>query len=102
MKEHDEERELLAQEDDLLRSARALSPSEQKALRAAARATLAKDRRINIRLSSRDLEALQSQANRYGMPYQTLISSILHRYATGDLLPERAAPATRKTGPWAG
>lgn len=34
---------------------------------------------------NRDLSSLQRRANRYGMPYQTLISSILHRYVSGDL-----------------
>jgi len=44
-----------------------------------------KDKRINIRISSRDLNSLQRKANRYGMPYQTLIASVLHRYVAGDL-----------------
>ena len=55
-------------------------------LRAAAAATLRKDARINIRLSSRDLRALQSLALREGIPYQTLVSSILHKYAEGRLV----------------
>ena len=36
--------------------------------------------RINIRISSRDLVSLKRKANRAGMPYQTLISSVLHQY----------------------
>ena len=55
-------------------------------LRAAAAATLRKDARINIRLSSRDLRALQSLALREGIPYQTLVSSVLHKYAEGRLV----------------
>lgn len=58
---------------------------EVKQLQASARETLNKDKRINIRISSRDLESLQLRANRYGMPYQTLISSILHRYVSKDM-----------------
>ena len=50
-----------------------------------ARATFRKDRRLNIRLSSRDLEAIQKRALAEGLPYQTLISSLLHKYASGRL-----------------
>jgi len=55
----------------------------------AARATLRKDRRINIRLSNLDLEIIQKRAVEEGLPYQTLIASLLHKYAAGRL-PERA------------
>ena len=44
-----------------------------------------KDRRLNIRLSSKDLEAIQKRALAEGLPYQTLIASLLHKYATGRL-----------------
>ena len=47
--------------------------------------TLTKDKRINIRLSSRDLEDVQMRAAEEGMPYQTLIASILHKYVSGRL-----------------
>lgn len=50
-----------------------------------ARNTLRKDSRVNIRISSRDLEALQAKAVEDGMPYQTLMASVLHRYVTGRL-----------------
>jgi predicted DNA binding CopG/RHH family protein len=50
-----------------------------------AAATFKKDRRINIRISSKDLEALQKRALREGIPYQTLVSSILHKYVSGQL-----------------
>ncbi len=50
-----------------------------------AKATFQKDRRINIRLSSRDLEALQKRALREGIPYQTLAASVLHKYVSGAL-----------------
>jgi predicted DNA binding CopG/RHH family protein len=45
-------------------------------------ATFRKDRRLNIRLSSKDLEAIQKRALAEVVPYQTLTSSLLHRYAT--------------------
>lgn len=61
---------------------------EQEAARyrEAARATLRKDKRVNIRMSERDLVHLQKAALREGLPYQTLISSILHKYINGRLV----------------
>jgi predicted DNA binding CopG/RHH family protein len=50
-----------------------------------AKATFRKDRRLNIRLSSTDLEAIQKRALAEGLPYQTLIASLLHKYAAGRL-----------------
>ena len=55
-----------------------------------ARATFKKDRRVNIRISGKDLEALQKRALEEGIPYQTLIASLLHKYVSGRLV-ERAA-----------
>src|SRR6476620_11271931 len=56
-----------------------------------AKATFRKDRRLNIRLSSKDLEAIQKRALAKGLPYQTLIASLLHKYATGRLKEIRGA-----------
>ena len=64
-------------------------PEEKRALMEAAKSTLQKDRQVSIRLSSRDLVSLKRKANRYGIPYQTFISSVLHRYASGDIHLER-------------
>ncbi len=50
-----------------------------------AKATFRKDRRLNIRISSKDLEAIQKRALAEGLPYQTLIASLLHKYAAGRL-----------------
>lgn len=50
-----------------------------------AKATFRKDRRLNIRLSSNDLEAIQKRARRRGLPYQTLIATLLQKYASGGL-----------------
>ncbi len=58
--------------------------------RAVAEATFKKDARINIRLSSRDLHSLQARALKEGMPYQTLVSSILHKYVDGQLIDKSA------------
>ncbi len=54
--------------------------------RAAAKATSVKDQRINIRLSSPDLKGLQVRAMEEGLPYQTLIASVLHKYISGRLV----------------
>ena len=62
--------------------------SELKRYREYARATFKKDRRVNIRISSQDLDALQKRALREGIPYQTLISSILHKYVSGRMKEE--------------
>lgn len=50
-----------------------------------AKATFRKDRRVNIRISSKDLEALQKRALEEGIPYQTLMSSVLHKFISGRL-----------------
>ena len=52
----------------------------------AARASLAKNRRINIRIPSRVLEDLQLRAVEEGIPYQTLIASILYKFSLGRLV----------------
>ena len=49
-------------------------------------ATFKKDTRINIRLSSKDLRALKARALKEGIPYQTLVSSVLHKFADGQLV----------------
>jgi len=59
---------------------------EIKRHKAIAEATFKKDARINIRLSSRDVRSLQAKALREGIPYQTLVSSILHKYVGGQLV----------------
>lgn len=47
---------------------------------------IAKDKRITLRLSSSDLEGIQARAVEEGIPYQTLISSVIHKYLTGRLV----------------
>ena len=64
--------------------------------KAAARATAIKDRRVNIRLSSGDLRDIQVRALEEGVPYQTLIASVLHRYVTGRLADRPAAGAQER------
>ena len=59
--------------------------SEIAKLQKYARNTLQKNKRINIRLSERDLLGIQTKAVEEGLPYQTLISSVLHKYLRGTL-----------------
>ena len=67
------------------------SKAELQRMRAAARATSIKDKRVNIRLSSADLLDIQAKALAEGMPYQTLIASVLHKYVAGKLA-EKESP----------
>lgn len=64
----------------------------------AARATALKDRRVNIRLSSGDLSDLQVRALQEGVPYQTLIASIVHKYVTGRLAEAPGAAPIPRSG----
>ena len=70
---------------------------ELATFKAAARATALKDRRVNIRLTSADLNDIQVMALEEGIPYQTLIASVLHKYVTGRFTeqPNPAAKAPR-------
>ena len=60
--------------------------AELKRHRDYAAATFQKDSRINIRISSKDLRSLQKRALQEGLPYQTLIASLLHKYVEGRLV----------------
>jgi predicted DNA binding CopG/RHH family protein len=61
------------------------SPALLSQLQEATKATGLKDQRINIRLSGADLQAIRVRAMKEGIPYQTLISSVLHKYVSGTL-----------------
>lgn len=80
-----EEREVLEAFDNgkLKRSENAAVT--QKRHQEYAEAMFRKDARINIRLSSKDLRGLQKRALAEGIPYQTLVASILHKYLEGRL-----------------
>ena len=60
-----------------------------------ARATLAKNRRVNIRMSTLDLADIQARAAEEGVPYQTLMASVLHKFATGRLCEQRSSLTSR-------
>jgi len=55
-----------------------------------AKNTLKKDKRVNLRMSSKDLEAIKTYAVEEGLPYQTLMSSVLHKFITGRLVDKQA------------
>lgn len=80
-----EEKEIL----DAYESGQLSAVTDSKQLMAShvqyAQATFKKDARINIRLSSKDLRSLQRKALIEGLPYQTLVSSVLHKYVEGRL-----------------
>tara|TARA_R110002096_G_scaffold54881_2_gene141397 strand:+ start:2426 stop:2701 length:276 start_codon:yes stop_codon:yes gene_type:complete len=84
---------LSTEEKDILKSVEAgdwrsvrNKKKESERFQAYAKETFRKDRRVNIRMAGRDLEAIQKRAMLEGLPYQTLISSILHKYAAGRLV----------------
>lgn len=74
-----------------------LTPQRKKYLQAVAEETFKKDKRINIRISSRDLESLQRRALEEGIPYQTLVASVLHKYVSGGLHDVMANKAFQRT-----
>ena len=61
------------------------SKKEIESIKAAANSTLKKDKRITIRLYDHDFVGIQKKAMEMGIPYQTLISGIIHRYIEGDI-----------------
>jgi len=64
-------------------------PKRKKELIECARNTLRKDKRLNIRISERDLLELQRKAVREGLPYQTYASSIIHKFVNGTLVDDK-------------
>lgn len=81
-----EEKEILeAFETGKLKKSRSIKKQIEQH-KVVAEATFKKDARINIRLSSKDLRSLQARALREGIPYQTLVSSVLHKFVDGQLI----------------
>lgn len=62
------------------------TPCRKKELIRYARNTLKKDKRLNIRISERDLIELQRKAVKEGLPYQTYVASIIHKFISGTLV----------------
>lgn len=74
-----------------------ITESRINELQDVANLTFKKDKRINIRISNRDLTAIQSRASEEGIPYQTLVSSILHKYISGSLQDLTANKSSKRT-----
>lgn len=74
-----------------------LTDERREELATCASNTFKKDKRINIRISNRDLLAVQSKATKEGIPYQTLVSSIIHKYISGSLT-EMTANKSKQQG----
>ena len=86
MKLDQEEKEILkAYEAGKLKTSKP-SQKELDAIKAAAESTFNKDKRVTIRLYDHDFKGIQKKALQMGLPYQTLISGIIHRYIEGDLV----------------
>ena len=82
-----EEKELMESiEREEWRSVKNINIEKERAI-AAARNTLKKDKRINLRFTQKDYHQIQIKAIEEGIPYQTLISSIVHKYLNGSLAP---------------
>jgi predicted DNA binding CopG/RHH family protein len=64
-------------------------PKRKQELAEYARHTLRKDKRLNIRISERDLIELQRKAVKEGLPYQTYVSSVIHKFINGTLVEQR-------------
>lgn len=72
--------------------------AEMARLASMASASLAKDKRVNIRISSRDLEDIQAKAAQEAIPYQTLMASVLHKFVTGRLVEPSPSPNSPSSG----
>ncbi len=80
-----EEKDLMNSiENDEWQPVKNIDQEKEKAI-AAARNTLKKDKRINLRLTQKDYHQIQIKAIEEGIPYQTLISSLVHKYLNGSL-----------------
>ncbi len=85
MKYNKEEKYIIdALKDDKIKLSKP-SKKEIESIKTAANNTFKKDRRITIRLYNHDFIGIQKKAVEMGIPYQTLISSIIHRYIEGDI-----------------
>jgi predicted DNA binding CopG/RHH family protein len=85
MKYDKEEKSILAALEKGAMKLSSPSKKEIESIKAAANNTLKKDRRITIRLYDHDFIGIQKKAMEMGIPYQTLISGIIHRYIEGDI-----------------
>ena len=85
LKLDDEEREILKSYEEGKIKLHTPTSEELKEVVKAAEKTFRKNRRITIRLYDHDLKGIQKKAMEQGIPYQTLISGMIHRYVEGEL-----------------
>ena len=92
----DDEREII----DSLEADEWISVADAESYKAEAteiaRSTMRKDRRMNVRISERDMRNLKIRAAEEGIPYQTLVTMVLHKYVTGQLTETRSIGETRR------
>ncbi len=86
MKFDSEENEILEAYESGRMKISKVSDKELAAIKAAASSTFKKDKRVTIRLYDHDFQGIQKKALQMGIPYQTLISGIIHRYIEGDFI----------------
>ncbi len=91
MKLDKEEKGILDAYDKGTMKISSLSKKEKEKIKTMAKNTFRKDRKITIRLYDHDLKGIQKKAMEKGIPYQTMISAMIHQYVEGDLV-------ERKTG----
>ena len=90
----DEEQELLKSYEEEEWQSVSQVEEEKARYQDYAHATFRKDARVNIRISSKDLEAIQKRAIEEGIPYQTLMASILHKFVSGRLVERSRAQSS--------
>lgn len=92
------EKEILAEYDKGEFTSTAPSKAKLAKFKAAASATFLKEKRVNIRLTTPDLMDIQARALEEGMPYQTLIASVLHKFVAGRLVEPASNLTPRSSG----
>jgi len=90
MKLNKEEKEIISAYERGLIKTTTPSKKELKEVKSMAENTFRKDRRITIRLYEHDFKGIQKKAMEMGIPYQTLISAMIHRYIEGELVDKKA------------
>ena len=86
MKLDKEEKGILDAYDKGTMKISSLSKKEKEKIKTMAKNTFRKDRKITIRLYDHDLKGIQKKAMEKGIPYQTMISAMIHQYVEGDLV----------------
>ena len=84
-----EEREILEHFERGELTAAAEAQREMETAQQAARNTFNKTRRVNLRVTERDFNLAHARAREEGIPYQTLLSSVIHKYLSGRLIENR-------------